>query len=66
MSQRPGPPSEQLSSKILHPIYTAIDSHNYSKAVKLSSGGDGVHWDITKALRIHALERSGKKREALW
>ncbi|KAL7519896.1 hypothetical protein ACHAWX_004650 [Stephanocyclus meneghinianus] len=70
-SRRPGPPNEQASSKILHPIYQAIDAHNYSKALKLtvppSSNAAAEHfqWDIVRALRVHALERSGKRRESL-
>eukprot|EP01082_Thalassiosira_pseudonana_P003881 g2450.t1 g2450 contig12:143222-143500(-) len=34
---RPSPSNEQTSSKVLHPIYQALDSHNYSKAVKLTA-----------------------------
>ena len=69
---RPGPPNEQTSSKILQPIYSAIDSRNYAKAIKLTTPPNNVNatgsryeWDIVKALRIHALERSGKRRESL-
>jgi len=66
LSPRPIPPNEQTSSKVLHPIYQSLDSHNYSKALKLtSSSSPSSEWDIVKALRIHALERTGKKREAL-
>lgn len=68
---RPGPSNPQLSSKHLHPIYTALDSRNYAKVLKLTSSSSGEHadWDIVRALRAHALERSGKRWEAavlLW
>ena len=65
---RPSPPlnNEQLSSRTLHPIYQAIDAQNYSKVLKLtSSSSSSSQWDIVRALRAHALQRSGKKREAL-
>eukprot|EP00956_Cyclotella_meneghiniana_P013497 scaffold19553_cov64-Cyclotella_meneghiniana.AAC.6 len=65
-TQRPGPPNPQSSSKALHPIYQALDTRNYVKAIKLTSPNlDHGSWDIVKALRIHAYDRSGKKREAL-
>ena len=66
LSPRPSPPSEQVSSKTLHPIYQALDTHNYTKALKLTApSSNTVDWDIIRALRIHALERSGKVKESL-
>ena len=67
MTTRPGPGSLRISSKALYPIYSALDSRNYTKALKLtaSSAGEAASWDIVRALRVHALERSGKRREAL-
>jgi len=67
LSPRPSPPSEQVSSKRLHPIYQALDTHNYTKALKLTSptSSSSTDWDIIRALRIHALERSGKVKESL-
>ena len=70
LSPRPSPSTEQQSSQKLHPIYQALDTHNYTKALKLTSS-DNVgtnssnQWDIIRALRVHALERCGKTREAL-
>ena len=67
LSPRPSPPNDQVSSQKLHPIYGALDTHNYSKALKLTSptSPSQVDWDIIRALRIHALERSGKVKESL-
>jgi len=67
LSPRPSPPNEQVSSKRLHPIYQALDTHNYTKALKLTAptSSSQVDWDIIRALRIHALERSGKVKESL-
>ena len=70
---RPSPSTEQQSSQKLHPIYQALDAHNYTKALKLTSSSSYDHhnddvtnqWDIVRALRVHALERCGKTREAL-
>lgn len=49
----------------LRPVYSALDNHNYTKALKLTAVEPSCHWDLTKALRIIALDRSGRKREAL-
>ena len=73
VAPRPGPPPsapEHAASRVLHPIYQALDSHNWNKALKLtqsSSCADDTsrRWDIVRALRAHALERAGKRREAL-
>ena len=66
LSPRPAPPNEQVSSRTLHPIYQAVDARNYTKALKLTAPSQThSEWDIVKALRVHALERSGKKRDAL-
>ena len=65
LSPRPGPPNEQSSARVLRPIYQALDMRNYGKALKLTSAAPQNEWDIVRALRVHALERSGKKREAL-
>ena len=67
LSPRPSPPNDQVSSQKLHPIYQALDTHNYTKALKLTSptSPSQVDWDIIRALRIHALERSGKVKESL-
>ena len=72
---RPSPSTEQQSSQKLHPIYQALDAHNYTKALKLTSSSSSSNdhhnddttnqWDIVRALRVHALERCGKTREAL-
>ncbi len=64
-TKRPGPPNEQTSARVLHPIYQALDTHNYSKALKLTSAAPQNEWDIVRALRVHALGRSGKRHEAL-
>lgn len=76
--QRPGPTTPHQSSTKLHPIYQALDSYNYTKALKLTAegggggggntkggGDDSDKWDIVRALRVHALERCGKVRESL-
>ena len=65
LSPRPGPLNDQASARVLHPIYQALDAHNYTKALKLSAVAPQNEWDIVRALRVHALGRSGKKREAL-
>ncbi|GFH62164.1 hypothetical protein CTEN210_18640 [Chaetoceros tenuissimus] len=48
----------------LRPIYSAIDSCQYSKALKLTLSEPQCHWPITIALRCHCLDRCGKAREA--
>ena len=73
--QRPGPTTPHQSSTKLHPIYQALDSYNYTKALKLTAegsgggnnkgGDDSDQWDIVRTLRVHALERCGKVRESL-
>ena len=46
----------------LRPIYQAIDTHQYSKALKLALGAPQNAWPITIALRCHCLERGGPSR----
>ena len=46
----------------LRPIYQAIDTHQYSKALKLTLGAPQNAWPITIALRCHCLERGGPSR----
>ena len=66
LSARPCPPNPREQQRVLHSIYQAIDSHNYAKVLKLTSfSTSSDRWDIVRALRIHALERIGKVREAL-
>jgi hypothetical protein len=78
LSARPCPPNPREQQRVLHSIYQAIDTHNYAKVLKLTSSSSSSssssspststssdRWDIVRALRIHALERCGKVREAL-
>jgi len=46
----------------LRPIYQAIDTHQYSKALKLTLAAPQNAWPITIALRCHCLERGGPSR----
>ena len=59
------PPSQAVQQQRLRPVYVALDNHNFSKVLKLTTAEPACHWDLTKALRIIALDRSGRKREAL-
>ena len=56
---------QQLEQAKLHPIYTALESRNYSRAIKLSQQKPVSSWPLTKALRAHALERCGRHEEAI-
>jgi hypothetical protein len=51
--------------RALRPIYNAIDSHNYTKAVKLCSSKPQCDWPITIALKAHVLERCNRTLESL-
>ena len=59
------PPSQAVQQQRLRPVYVALDNHNFTKVLKLTTAEPACHWDLTKALRIIALDRSGRKREAL-
>lgn len=58
-------PPQAVQQTRLRPVYSALDSHNFTKALKLTTIEPSCHWPLTKALRIIALDRSGRKREAL-
>ena len=51
--------------RALRPIYNAIDSHNYTKAIKLCSSKPSCDWAIVLSLKAHALERCGRTLESL-
>ena len=59
------PPSQAVQQQRLRPVYVALDNHNFTKVLKLTTAEPACQWDLTKALRIIALDRSGRKREAL-
>lgn len=59
------PPSQAVQQQRLRPVYVALDNHNFTKVLKLTTAEPACYWDLTKALRIIALDRSGRKREAL-
>ena len=59
------PPSQAVQQQRLRPVYVALDNHNFTKVLKLTTAEPACHWDLTKALRIIALDRSGRKRDAL-
>lgn len=45
-------------AKLLQGVYTALENHNYSRAIKLCTSNKTISdWAITKALKAHALER---------
>jgi hypothetical protein len=58
-------PPQAVQQQRLRPVYIALDNHNFTKALKLTTAEPACHWDLTRALRIIALDRSGRKREAL-
>ena len=49
----------------LEQLYGALEASDYVTAYKLSLRKDIAAWDVTKALRAHALERLGRADEAL-
>lgn len=53
-----------MSSNKLHPIYVALDSHQYSRAVKLASALPPSNL-LGQALLAHALLKSGAVNKAL-
>lgn len=53
-----------MSSNKLHPIYVALDSHQYNRAVKLASALPPSNL-LGQALLAHALQRSGAVLKAL-
>jgi hypothetical protein len=52
-----------MSNK-LHPIYVALDAHQYSRAIKLALALPDSHV-LGKALLAHAYSRSGQRYESL-
>lgn len=56
--------SDQAREKALRPIYNALDSYQYSKALKLTYSQPQSEWPITVALRAHCLERCSKSLDA--
>lgn len=58
-------PPQAVQQQRLRPVYVALDNHNFTKVLKLTTAEPACHWDLTKALRIIALDRSGRKRDAL-
>ena len=56
--------SDLAREKALRPIYTHLDTFNYSKALKLTYAKPQCDWPITIALRAHCLERSGRKLDS--
>ena len=63
--QQQAPPPQAVQQQRLRPVYVALDNHNFTKVLKLTTAEPICHWDLTKALRVIALDRSGRKREAL-
>ena len=63
--QQQAPPPQAVQQQRLRPVYVALDNHNFTKVLKLTTAEPVCHWDLTKALRVIALDRSGRKREAL-
>jgi hypothetical protein len=53
-----------MSSNKLHPIYVALDGHQYSKAIKLALALPDSHV-LGKALLAHAYSKSGQRYESL-
>ena len=64
-AQQQAPPPQVVQQQRLRPVYVALDNHNFTKVLKLTTAEPICHWDLTKALRVIALDRSGRKREAL-
>lgn len=56
--------TEQAKERALRPIYSALDSFNYSKALKLTYAKPLCDWPITIALRAHCFERTSRKLDA--
>ena len=56
---------DHYNSAKLHAIYAALDSHNYTRALKLSQHKSVSSWKITLALRCHTLRRLGRKEECI-
>jgi hypothetical protein len=52
-----------MSSK-LHPVYVALDAHQYSRAIKLASALPDSN-TLGKALLAHAYSKSGQRYSAL-
>jgi hypothetical protein len=53
-----------MSSNKLHPIYVALDNHNFTKAVKLCLAQPPSN-TLAQALLAHAYARSGQRYKAL-
>jgi hypothetical protein len=53
-----------MSSKKLHPIYVALDAHQYNRAVKLAAALRDSNV-LGKALLAHAYSKSGQRHSAL-
>jgi hypothetical protein len=53
-----------MSSNKLHPIYVALDAHQYSRAIKLALALPDSHV-LGKALLAHAYSKSGQRYESL-
>jgi len=56
---------DQHNHSKLHSIYAALDTHNYTRALKLSQHKSISTWKITLALRCHILRRIGRKEECV-
>lgn len=58
------PTALRMSNKKLHPIYVALDAHQYNRAIKLGAAlpDDNV---LGKALLAHAYSKSGQRYSAL-
>ena len=57
------PESSTMSSKSLQPIYMALESHQYSRAIKLCSTQQSS--PINRALLAHAFAKSSQRAKAL-
>lgn len=53
-----------MSSRILHPVYVALDNRQYSRAIKLCQGLD-PSIILGRALMAHAYAKSGQRFKAL-
>jgi hypothetical protein len=53
-----------MSSNKLHPIYVALDAHQYSRAIKLALALPDSHV-LGKALLAHAYSKAGQRYESL-
>lgn len=54
----------QMTGSKLNPIYTALDSHQYNRAIKLAAALPDSN-TLGKALLAHAYSKSGQKHQAL-